>query len=359
MFCEADAIERWLGGPLANDASVTFNAVLNLQRDLGCPTGDGGALVTSHTTPQGSAYRCRHCRGLFVEAGVLPALRGKTARTRRSQSPGVPAQPARAPSRPDQALFAARLPEHDPRIALLALPCALLVAWLMSSSGSGRILMLPLQIQFHELGHALPAWLSSRAALPLPFGFTFFREEQSLFTGACVLFLCGVIAYRGYVERRRSALVLGGAFASLWALLSLLVPRDTSRMLVLMGGFVGELILPALVLVAFHFRFPDRLRWDFFRFLALPAGAGAWVVALRGWSAIAKSGTLPMGSLMPGDGNGDFPRLIAEYGQTPASIIALAGHCMWLSAAVVLLGYTHSALALLRSGALRWPRQAR
>jgi hypothetical protein len=95
-------------------------------------------------------------------------------------------------------------------------------------------------------------------------------------------------------------------------------------MLILAGGFVAELVLPALALVAFHLRLPDRLRWDFFRFLVLPIAACAFVGALRLWLGIAHgSEQLPMGSFMPGDGAGDFDRLMSEYGYSQARIIRI------------------------------------
>src|SRR5690349_17890768 len=97
-------------------------------------------------------------------------------------------------------LVGARLNDDGPGLTLLAQPLALGFAWLFTMSYFGKLLAMLAQIQFHELGHALPAWLSSRAALPLPFGFTFWREEPSIITGACFAFLACVLIYRGYVE---------------------------------------------------------------------------------------------------------------------------------------------------------------
>jgi hypothetical protein len=248
-----------------------------------------------------------------------------------------------------------RLGSNNPYLALAAQPLALLFAWLFTASLFGRLLAMGAQIQFHELGHALPAWLSSRAALPLPFGLTFIRDDPGVFTGVCVAFLACVVIYRGYVETRRATLVAGALLLLGWLVLTFFVSRDTSRKLVLLGGFVGELCLPALVLVAFHLRLPDRLRWDFFRFLALPFAACAYVGALRLWLGIAQgSARLPMGSFLPGDGNGDFDRLIAEYGFSQASIIRVGATAA--RASVLGLGVHYVWLAL---GAWRRSRATR
>ena len=226
-------------------------------------------------------------------------------------------------------LVGARLDGDGPWLALLAQPLALGFAWQITTiSPIDSMLATLAQIQFHELGHALPAWLSSRAALPLPFGFTFWREERSVFTGISVAFLIGLLIYRGYVEGRRAALVFGVATLAAWLAMTWIVSDETSRLLILMGGFVGELCLPALAVVAFHLRMPDRLRWDFFRFLVLPIAAFAYVGALRLWLGIAEgSAGLPMGSFLPGDGNGDFERLIRDHHLSQASIIRVGTKC--------------------------------
>lgn len=252
-------------------------------------------------------------------------------------------------------LYGARLAEGDPWVEVCALPLAMLLALVFTTPWFGRMLIMPVQIQFHELGHALPAWLSSRAALPLPFGFTFFSEEPSLFTGLCMLFLLGVFGYRSLLERRWAASALGGALLIAFAWLSLFASHERSRMLVLAGGFVGELALSALMLIAFYLRFPDRLRWDFFRFVALVPSSAAWLTSARTWRAIArKDAALSMRSFLPGDGNGDFERLIAEYDFTIDSITRLGMLSVRLSALAMLvtyLGFAARALRRLRQDA--------
>ena len=243
----------------------------------------------------------------------------------------------------------ARLDGDGPGLALLAQPLALGFGWLFTLSQFGRLLAMLAQIQFHELGHALPAWLSSRAALPLPFGFTFWREERSVFTGLCASFLIALLIYRGYAEGRRATLVFGVALLLAWLGMTWFLSTETSHLLILMGGFVGELCLPALALIVFHARMPDRLRWDFFRFLVLPVAACAYVGALRLWLGIAEgSAGLPMGSFLPGDGNGDFERLIRDHGLSQASIIHVGTSCARASLLGLGVSYAWGVAAALR-----------
>jgi hypothetical protein len=200
---------------------------------------------------------------------------------------------------------------------------ALLLGLGFSSNGLGRLLLVPVQIQFHELGHAMMAWLSSRAALPLPFGFTFWREQRSPFVGLCMLFLLGVLVVRSDRERSRFGVSVGLCLAAAWFYCSCVLSAARTLELTIAGGIAGEFVLTSLVMVAFYFPLPDRLRWDFFRFLLVLPAASAWLASARLWLGVYRgTAPLPMGSILgtPGDGSGDLDRLIDVYGHAPHAI---------------------------------------
>jgi hypothetical protein len=203
------------------------------------------------------------------------------------------------------------------------------------------------QLQFHELGHAVFAWLSSRAALPLPFGFTFWRIEQSVGVGVCMLFLLGVLGYYGLREGRKFAVGLSGGLLIAWAVLTLWVKPETSLMLMLLGGIAGEFILSSTVLVAFFFPLPDRLRWDFFRFVVLWPAAGTWVASTELWLEVSRGKRpMPMGSILgtTGDGSGDLDRLIAQHDFSAASLTHLYLSIAGVTASILALSYGWFAL---------------
>lgn len=244
-------------------------------------------------------------------------------------------------------LIGDRVDFDNPWIELVALPAALLFVSLFAWSPIGRMLLMPFQIQFHELGHAFPAWLSSRAALPLPFGFTFWSEEPSRFTGLCMVFLIGVLFVRSLREGRRFAVVFALALFVAFVIMSGFVSVERSRFFILCGGLAGELVLTALVMVAFYFPFPDRMRWDFFRFVALVPAAGSWISAVSLWRGVARgTRSLPFGSLL-GDGTGDLERLMYEYAFSEHEIISFYGK---LSLSTVVLIVTTYAVFALRAG---------
>jgi hypothetical protein len=238
-----------------------------------------------------------------------------------------------------------RLSFDQPWVDVLALPVALLASLLVGSTTLGRLLLLPFQIQFHELGHASVAWLSGRAALPLPFGFTFWKEERSLFTGCCVVFLLGLLLVYALREKRPFGVLIGVLSCAAFVELTFLSSVDRSRELILLAGLAGELLLSSLAMVAFYFPLPDRLRWDFFRFVLLLPASGCWLAALRLWFGVWRgTRALPMGSILGTDGSGDLDRLMAEYGHDARSIAAGYGELALWTIGLVLAVYTVFAL---------------
>lgn len=247
-------------------------------------------------------------------------------------------------------LVGARLFVGEPWVDLLALPCALLLGLAAHATALGRLLAYPLQLQFHELGHALMAWLTSRAALPLPFGFTFWRLERSTFTGACVLFLLGVLGTAALRERRWFGLVLAVALLAGFGALTFATSAEASEAYILAGGIAGELVLTSALLCGFYFPLPDRLRWDFFRFVVLVPAATAWLEAAALWRAVQRgTRALPYGSILGGEGTGDLDRLIAAHAWTPEGIADLYAGIARASGLVMLAVYAvHASRAVRR-----------
>lgn len=350
-FCAAAYLGRVLGGPVDGLAKLTSGQGLAGGAAGFCPSDDGGLLVRCLPERLDDCYRCDQCGALFCSVGALAVLRRLLAPARGSRpatSPEPPLPVARTGEEP--ILAEARLGYGNPWVDLLTLPISLLLSALVSFSWFGRLLLFPVQIQFHELGHALPAWLSGRAALPLPFGFTFWREQQSLWTTLLMLLLAGLFVWRGARESRPFAMLVGTALvlATIW--LSWVVPTARSRMIVIVGGGAGELLLPCLLLVSFYFPLPDRLRWDFFRFLVVLPAAGSFWASLRMWLAVRDgSQAMPIGSLLGREGSGDLERLIAEYDFSAPELADLYLQLSVLAAALLLATYGTFALRSLRT----------
>lgn len=331
----------------------------------------------------GELLRCRVCGGVLLTRGVLDDLRGSqrpgavaglaaaTSRTslpaatvaegeQRGQPKVLPSteeiravlrgEPAdgRMQDRPD------RVPFDQPWLDLGMYPLAALFALLITSSDGAMTLMLPAQIFIHELGHAIPSWLSSRRALPLPCGVTFWEEEQSLFVGFGMVFLLSVLMVHAYRERRPFGIALGAGALVLLGFFTLGISNDRSFEWTILGGVAGEFWVSALMIVSFYFRMPDRLRWDFFRLLLIFPAFTTWVAATRLWFGIATgSASMPTGSIFGGshDEGGDLNRLMNEYGWAADELTRFYTSLAFLTGLLILAVY-------VGAGSRRWSRWA-
>jgi hypothetical protein len=165
------------------------------------------------------------------------------------------------------------------------------------------------------------AWSTGRRALPLPFGWTSWSFERSYLLVTMQILFTGLLALRGAREKKLGAILIALGLAAVLAL-GLTTPLEASEGWLVAGGAVGEALLPALVLVGFHAPLPERVRWDFWRWiLALFAIVALASVAQHDLAIAHGAAPLPMGSFVSGrQGDGDLERLVNEYGWGEASL---------------------------------------
>ena len=211
---------------------------------------------------------------------------------------------------------------ENPLVNAIALPLALILATIANTIVP--ILMYPMQLWIHELGHATVAWLAGYRAMPLPFGWTSVSAEPSGFVYLGILFLLGLLFWAGWRERKRGAMVLAGGLAVVQFYMTWLLPDRAFDMLVTFGGIGGEFCLSTLLMACFYIRMPDRLRWDFWRFVVLFAAASTFCHAFWQWHLIDLGvQDIPWGSIFgQGDAGGDMNRLNFEHGWSRERIIA-------------------------------------
>jgi hypothetical protein len=160
----------------------------------------------------------------------------------------------------------------------------------------------------------------------------------------------------GVREKRPFGVLVAALLSAAFVVLALVLSVERSRELILLGGLAGELALPSLAMVAFYFPLPDRLRWDFFRFVLLAPASGCWLSALSLWWGVWRgTRALPMGSISGIDGSGDLDRLMAEYGHDEHSISAGYGELAVWTVLLVLAVY---ALFALRAWLRLRPRRS-
>jgi hypothetical protein len=175
--------------------------------------------------------------------------------------------------------------------------------------------------------------------MPLPF-FTIWYEEQSLIFGLMVAALLAWFGFHSWQERSRFGISLSVALLSMQVAASWIIPTRFTAMFQILGGALGEIVIGALVLVAFHFPLPDRLRWDFWRWPALLPGAVCFAQALWLWLRAARDTSLmPWGSAIGSAADGDMNRLVAGFGWSATELSSFYLNATWLSAAALGVAY--------------------
>lgn len=278
----------------------------------------------SRNAPGRAILGCRRCGHLFLDADTVSSLRGRRASS--TPPPQAPAPRAVVPldaertSAPRIKSTTGAHVEHPffspgPAIELGVLTTLFALAWLFVWTRFGETVAFFLRIQFHELGHALVAWSTGRRSLPLPFGWTSWSFDRSWLLVAMQLLCTTLLAVHGVRERKPTPIGIAMGLGALFAC-GLATPLDASEPWLVAGGTIGEALLPALALLAFHAPLPERFRWDFWRWpLAIAAILALASVVQHDLAIGSGARPLPFGSFVTGrEGEGDLERLVDDYG---------------------------------------------
>jgi hypothetical protein len=299
-----------------------------------CPGCGRGTLAPAVVLGERVA-RCAGCGALWMEAGRISAMRSRLART-----------PARvATDRPDadyaeRFAAASRFRFDDPKTNAIALPAAMLVGVMAHVAGAAPLMWATVQMWFHELGHAVVAWLGGFIAVPLPFFTVTPRDDRSPVVVVLVLAMIGAIAFDSARRRRWALVAFAAVLLAMQVVLTWGLNPAQSRQWFLFAGEAGAIVFPTLVLLAFYE--PMGWRWDFWRFPAGIVAAVGLVHALFIWIGVARgTAIMPHGSAVGEASEGDMERLVATYhwsqGALATAYLALAIGCLVALTAVYLV----------------------
>jgi Zn-finger nucleic acid-binding protein len=346
IFCDrgglAELLEVTRDHPL-----IAWESPAPTRSDKSCPAcGDTYLFAVRPSVERDLAVgHCAACDGIWVDGGALPRLRALAA------APRARALPTAATPNIDLAKEPGnRFVFDDPWVNGLSLPFAFLGAWIAHATFLKWILSLVVNMPLHELGHATAAWLSGHFAVPLPFFTSTGPAERSVLVASTLTTFLLAIVLAGRREDRRYLVWLGGAALALQAILTLVVANWRTLRLITWSGCGGEIVLGTLLVVSFHYRLPDKLRWDFMRYVALAFGAYALVHAVSFWFDVSRRHeALPYGSALGGgdDPNGDMNHLVG-WGTKPDDVAAVYLTLGYLGLAVVLGHYVYFLVRALR-----------
>jgi hypothetical protein len=208
----------------------------------------------------------------------------------------------------------------NPRANEYALPGALALGVVLHPLG----LWIVSQFFYHELGHAFAAWLCGRWAVPIPIaGLTLLSLERSWFFTALTFGGLGWIWKWSWSAENNKGLLLSTLGLMISSYLLLGASGNENVGWIVYGGCAGEIVISTLVIVAFYWEGPERLRWDFWRWPVLLSGAVLLVHSLIFWSAAQRAPDQTMmgeNLTTSRDGDQDWVKLVRGHGWTSQGI---------------------------------------
>jgi hypothetical protein len=163
----------------------------------------------------------------------------------------------------------------------VALPLALLFAWLAVKGSPGAVRMLAMWV--HESGHAVAAWVCGYTAWPGPWFTPVGTERSPSFT----VLLVGLLAFGGHRawQLDRWFWVVASAGALLLILFcTLLLDPGKAQQLIVFGGDGGGLVLGTMLMLTVYAREEHPIRQDHLRWGLLVIGALAFMDVYAVWS---------------------------------------------------------------------------
>jgi Zn-finger nucleic acid-binding protein len=316
LFLDRDEIRELVGRGSLAKATEVVPVSLGAEVGMRCPKCVDPAMqpLSVKGAQDAGSWQCRSCGGLWLDDGAFFEL----ARALRTSLPVTQAAAPLAVSPTQRVIEGSGLMHSRSRYDegmenVIGVPVVMLLSWLFCSTNFGRLLASLVGMPFHEVGHAAGSWLSSRIAIPLPF-FTFWDDDQSVWMGLLVAAVLGWLIFHTYREKNWFMLGSVSAVSLAWAVITFVVPPRQTLMWQILSGALGEIVFGGFLLVAFHFPLPDRLRWDFWRWIALVPAALCFTQALMLWRTVsADVSQMPWGSAIGSESDGDMNRLVQQF----------------------------------------------
>ncbi|MFW5878397.1 MAG: zf-TFIIB domain-containing protein [Myxococcota bacterium] len=203
----------------------------------------------------------------------------------------------------------------------VAIPAAMLLAWLAMQSSSLRMLgRMFMAMWVHELGHASTAWLFGHFAFPGPW-ITWSGESRNTLVILLVTAAIVLLGFHGL--RRRSPVTISMAvlLLILQVMATGLASRQTADMMITFFGAPGQLVLGTLLMLSVYSPPGSKIHDGWLRWGFLVIGAVAFADALYTWlPTLTDFGAIPFG-MHSHAGLSDASKLVDIFGWDERALI--------------------------------------
>ena len=182
----------------------------------------------------------------------------------------------------------------------------------------------------------------------MPF-FTFWYDDQSVLMGLLVAGVLGWLMFHTYREKNWFMLASASTVLLAWAVITFLIPPTRTLMWQILAGALGEIVFGSFLLVAFHFALPDRMRWDFWRWIAWSQPRSASPTrSCSGAPCPPTCQQMPWGSAVGSESDGDMNRLVQEFHWNANDLADFYLNVAYLGLTALAIAYTYSAHRFLK-----------
>lgn len=240
----------------------------------------------------------------------------------------------------DEALF------HDPgsekaledTLRLIAIPAALLGAWLLMHTSSGRSLgRIFFSMWVHELGHSVAAWFCGFHAVPLPW-FTPVADNRSIINTAMLAAPLVYFGHRAWNAKSRPLIAAAGALLLLQLVCTFVLSIPSARAFFIFGGDAGCLVFGTALILTFFAPAESKLRRHHLRWGFLVIGAVSFMDVFEGWWAARHDSDRIAYGTHELAGLSDASKLTETFGWTESQMVrayvVLGVVCLLVMAAV-------------------------
>ena len=351
LFLDRHEIRELVGGGSLAKATEVVPVSLGDEMGMRCPKCVDPVMQPLRVkgADEVGSWQCRSCGGLWLGDGAFFHLASALRTSRRAPRILAPLTTSHSPRVSKGARLTHSRSQYDQGMEnLIAVPVVMLLSLLFCSTGFGRLLAFLVGMPFHEMGHATASWISSRIAIPLPF-FTFWFDDQSVGMGVIVASVLGWLLFHTYREKNWFMLGSASVVTLAWAVMTFLIPPVQTLMWQVLSGALGELVFGSFILVAFHFALPDRLRWDFWRWIILiPAGL-CFTQAVMLWRTVSSDvSQMPWGSAIGSESDGDMNRLVQQHGWSANELADFYLSVAYLGLTALVIAYSYAAYRFIQ-----------